>query len=170
VWAAIAARTQDVYVADITVGETRVLRGHWSDRLADIDADIAAVAAMATTAKPAQAKNPVKVARAISESLGRPTRPVVTGRHTAPATFTPGRALAVEFAASVTHESVQLHYRQVNQAERWGERADAGGRARLARSDSRGVHAEPISAAVLLRGADGAGIGRALSRPRTSAQ
>jgi hypothetical protein len=37
--------TKGVYVADITVGETRVLRGHWADRLADIDADIAAIAA-----------------------------------------------------------------------------------------------------------------------------
>ena len=38
--AGIADRTTGVYVADITVGETRVLRGHWADRLADIDADI----------------------------------------------------------------------------------------------------------------------------------
>jgi len=42
-WTAIAVRTRGVYMADITVGEARQLRGHWADRLADIDADIAAI-------------------------------------------------------------------------------------------------------------------------------
>jgi hypothetical protein len=37
VWTAIAARTKDVYMSDITFGEARQLRGHWADRLADID-------------------------------------------------------------------------------------------------------------------------------------
>jgi len=117
VWAGIADRTKGVYVADITVGETRVLRGHWADRLADIDADIAAIAAKVDTAKPGQTTGPI--ARAIADALARPLRPDVTGRHDAPATFSPGRALAVEFAANTNLQSVVLHYRQVNHAERW---------------------------------------------------
>ncbi len=116
-WDGIAARTQNVYMADITVGEARQLRGHWADRLADIDADIAAIASKLGSATPAQADGPV--ARAIAEALGRPRRPVVAGSHTPPARFEPGRSLALEFAAEKDYASVRLHYRRVNQAERW---------------------------------------------------
>ncbi len=117
VWAGIAARTKGVYMADITVGESRVLRGHWADRLADIDADIAAIAAKLDSAKPAQADGPI--ARAIAQALGRPQKRAVTGRHTPPAGFQPGQSLAMEFAAEKDYTSAQLHYRRVNQAERW---------------------------------------------------
>ena len=117
VWAGIAARTTGVYMADITVGESRVIRGHWADRLADMDADIAAVAAKLDSAKPAQAAGPV--AHAIAEALGRPQRPAVTGRHTPPAKFNAGGPVPVEFAAGKDYASVELHYRTVNQAERW---------------------------------------------------
>jgi hypothetical protein len=117
IWAAIAARTTGVYMNDITVGETRVLRGHWADRLADIDADIAAIAVKLESAKPAQTDGPI--ARAIAQTLGRSQRPTMAGRHTPPATFQPGRPLAVEFAAEKDYGSVRLHYRRVNQAERW---------------------------------------------------
>jgi hypothetical protein len=116
-WAAIAARTKGIYMADITVGESRVLRGHWADRLADIDADIAAIAMKLDSAKPAQADGPI--ARAITEVLGRPKNRAVIGRHTAPQRFQPGRSLTLEFTAEKDYTSAQLHYRCVNQAERW---------------------------------------------------
>jgi hypothetical protein len=117
VWAGIAAQTKGVYMADITVGESRVIRGHWADRLADMDADIAAVAAKLDSAKPAQASGPV--ARAIAEALGRPQRPAVAGRHTPPAKFRAGGSLPLEFTAGKDYASVEMHHRTVNQAERW---------------------------------------------------
>jgi len=116
-WARIAASTKDVYMADITVGEMRQLRGHWADRLADIDADISAIAAKLDSAKPAQAGGPI--AHAIAEALGRPQRPAVAGRHTPPARFQSGAPLALEFAAEKDYGSMRLDYRHVNQAERW---------------------------------------------------
>lgn len=116
-WAAIAARTTGVYMADITVGELRQLRSHWADRLADIDADIAAIGAKLDSAKPAEAGG--TIARAIADALGEPRRSAVTGRHTPPAGFQRGRPVAVEFAAEKDYTSVRLHYRRVNQAERW---------------------------------------------------
>jgi hypothetical protein len=116
-WAAAAARTKGIYMADITVGELRQLRGHWADRLADIDADVAAIAPKLDSARPAQAGTPA--ARAIAEALGRPQRPPVAGHHTPPSAFQPGRAFAVELTADKDYASVQLHYRRVNQAERW---------------------------------------------------
>jgi hypothetical protein len=116
-WAGIAARTKGVYMADITVGEERQLRGCWGDRLADIDADIAGVEAKLDSANPAQASGPA--ARAIAEVLGRPQWRTAAGRHTPPAQFQPGRSLALEFAGEKDYAGVRLDYRRVNQAERW---------------------------------------------------
>jgi hypothetical protein len=116
-WAALAARTKGVYRDDITVGELRQLRGHWTDRLADIDADIAAVAAKLDSVKPPQGDGPV--ARAIAEALAEPQPRVATGRHRPPSSYQPGRAVALEFAAERDYRSVTLHYRHVNHAERW---------------------------------------------------
>jgi hypothetical protein len=116
-WSAIVARTKDVYVPDITVGETRQLRGHWSDRLVDIDTDITAIAARLDRAAPARAGDPI--GRAVAEAVARPRRPVTAGRHRPSARFQPGLALPVEFEAEKDHASVRLHYRRVNQAERW---------------------------------------------------
>ncbi len=116
-WAAIVARTKDVYMSDITVGEQPQLHGHWADRLPDIDADIAAIAAKLESAKPAQKDG--SIPRAITEALGQPQRPVVAGRHTPTSNFQPGTPLSLEFAADKRYASVLLHYRRVNQAERW---------------------------------------------------
>lgn len=116
-WAEIVARTNGVYVNDITVGEQRQLRGHWADRLADIDADIVAIAAKVDSARPAQTDGPVP--RAIAATLGRPKRPDVVGAHTPPSTFLPGQPFDVKFNAAREHASVALHYRHVNHAERW---------------------------------------------------
>ena len=117
VWAAIVERTKGIYKDDITVGETRVLRRNWAERLADIDTDIASIAAKLDSAKPAQTDGPI--ARAVAASLARPERRVVTGGHTPAVAFQPGRSLELEFAAEKDYASAQLHYRHVNQADRW---------------------------------------------------
>jgi hypothetical protein len=116
-WADAAARTRAVYRADITFGELRQLRGHWADRLADIDADIAAIATKRDSAQRVQAGG--AASQAIVQALALPQRPTVTGRHMPPGTFQPGREFPVEFIAETAYSSVQLHYRHVNQAERW---------------------------------------------------
>ena len=127
IWVAIAKRTTGVYVNDITVGETRVLRGHWADRLADIDNDIAGIAAKLDSAKPAQTEGPI--ARAIAQATGRPQKRVATGQHTPPAKFQPGSSIALEFTADKDYASVLLYYRHVNHAERWqSEPMQADGR------------------------------------------
>ncbi len=116
-WVGTVVRTEGIYMADITVGEARQLRHNWADRLSDIDSDIAAMAARLDSAQPAKTSGPT--AHAVAEALGRPRRPAITGQHTPPATFQPGRAIDVEFTAEKDCASVQLHYRRVNQAERW---------------------------------------------------
>lgn len=116
-WAAIVTRASGIYMPDITVGETRQLRGNWADRLPDIDADITAIEVKLASAKPAQPSGPI--ALAIAQALGQPQRLTVSGRHSPLASFHPGQPLAVEFSAQKDYVSVQMHYRQVNQAERW---------------------------------------------------
>ena len=118
-WAGIAARTKGVYMADITVGEMRAVArplgrppGGYRHRYRRRRGEAGLRQARA-------GRRRAPIARAIAEALGRPQRPAVAGRHTPPARFEPGRALAVEFAAEKDYASVRLHYRHVNQAERW---------------------------------------------------
>ena len=126
-WAGIAARTKGVYMADITVGEARHLRGHWVDRLTDIDADIVGLAAKRDSAKPAEKDGPV--ARVIAEVLGTPQRPSASAYHAPASTFRPGDVFPLELAVQKDYASVRLYYRHVNQAERWeSESMQSGGR------------------------------------------
>lgn len=113
-WAAMAGRARTVYRADIAYGRTPFRRGHWSDRLPGIDADIAAM--KAAVAKPGGPAG--NAAAAIAAVTGKPVRPQVAVIHTAPDRFHPGSdlVLALKTAADVT---AILHYRHVDQAERW---------------------------------------------------
>jgi hypothetical protein len=130
IWAQIAERTKGVYANDVTVGELAWLRGNWQDRLAAIDDDIADMAKLLETAKAAQ--EPERTRAAVLQALERPKRGWAQVRHTAPAHFRPGQPLEVEFTVdrAVKLAGARLHYRHVNQAERWqmAEMEASGGR------------------------------------------
>ncbi len=102
-WARFALPAKDAYRPDITFGYEYQLRGHWLDRLAAIDEDIARLEKL-----PAP---PPRLAPPPGERAAWPCR------HTPPPAFHPGApvdvALAVEGAAPV------LRYRHVNQVERF---------------------------------------------------
>ena len=117
-WADLAARAKGIYVTDITVGEHPWLRGHWLDRLPAIEADIEAVARQVDRVK---ATGPeARTNSAIQQALGRPRRPQLACRHTAPSVFNPGKSLDVEVSIEEpATASVRLIYRHVNQGERW---------------------------------------------------
>jgi hypothetical protein len=114
-WAEFANRAKGVYVADITVGELPQLRGHWMDRLAAIDADIASMEKQAGRAKNAEFSG---VEAAIEAALGRPMRTALTCDHRPAAKFRPGQPLAIELTAKGA-KAVRMYYRHVTQAERW---------------------------------------------------
>ena len=114
-WSGVAERAKDVYVVDITVGEQPWLRGHWTDRIAAIDADIALLERRLPSAK--DTDDP-KIKAAISEATGRPRRASVAVRHAPPEDFRRARTVALELRAPVL-TSARLYYRHVNQAERW---------------------------------------------------
>jgi hypothetical protein len=113
-WAGLSDHAR-VYVADITVGELSWLRGHWLDRLPAIDADIALLEKRLPSAKPT---GDPKVKAAIAEAIGRPQRGGVAVLHRASSSFRRKQPLALELTAPVL-ASAQLHYRHVNQSERW---------------------------------------------------
>jgi hypothetical protein len=120
-WAA-AARAGAVYRDDITYGSTPMRRGHWTDRLAAVDKDIAALTAQVQAAGDAEPTPNTR--RAIVQAMGRPARPTIAWTHTPQAAFEPGVALAV--AITVPRQVLEpiltqvfLRYRHVNQAERW---------------------------------------------------
>ncbi len=127
IWARLVARTKAVYAPDITVGELPWLRGHWSNRLAAIDDDIAQMeqrlqSAAAPDEKTDEKKpvNDAVVRAAVSEALGHPARDLSGFRHSAPAKFHPKESLPLEIAAEgMKLASARLYYRHVNQAERW---------------------------------------------------
>jgi hypothetical protein len=115
VWAQFAEKAKGVYVPDITVGELPWLRGHWLDRLPAIDADISLLEARLPSAK---ITGDPKVKDAIDVATGRPQVPSADVRHRAPDRFRRKQPLVVELAAPAL-ASATLHYRHVNQAERW---------------------------------------------------
>ena len=146
-------------------------RGHWIDRLPAIDADIA-VMAQALEKAPAGTPDAAHVRAAIDEIRGRPQRPQPVCRHTPPSNLERGvdLALAVTCPAPASPSSGVLHYRHVNQAERYqtadmrrrGDAWHAAGPGRL--------HRQRVPAAVLLRvqGRDRQGV--AVSRLRSGSR
>jgi len=114
-WAGLADHAKGVYVPDITVGELPWLRGHWLDRLPAIDADIALLEKRLPSARPT---NDPTLKAAIAEATGRRQRPSAATRHRAPDRFQRKQPLTLALTSPVV-ASVRLHYRHVNQAERW---------------------------------------------------
>ncbi|MEP6716747.1 MAG: hypothetical protein ABJC09_14340 [Terriglobia bacterium] len=113
-WAEIVAIAKPVYKPDITIGENPQLRGHWSDRLPAIDADIALLAKQADSPR----KSERDASAAIQAALGRPSRSPLTCNHTAAATFRAGQPLPVELTVANT-ATARLFYRHVTHAERY---------------------------------------------------
>jgi hypothetical protein len=140
VWAELAAKTRGVYAPDITFGYVKNLRGHWLDRLPDIDADIADMekrleqaSVDGSDSRDAEAE---RVKQAIREALGRPQAVPLACRHKPPAPFRPGQKLDLELQVENGKRpvTVRLHYRRVNQSENYKilQMEEAGNRYRAA--------------------------------------
>jgi hypothetical protein len=117
IWSGLATRAKGVYTADITVGELCQLRGHWLDRLPDMDKDIALVAGRLAQASPGEPTPAIR--SAIAEALGRPVREDISCNHTVPLRLRPGEPLELTIAPAKRLATVRLYYRHVNQAERY---------------------------------------------------
>ncbi|MGB7741614.1 MAG: hypothetical protein WBL41_02555 [Terracidiphilus sp.] len=121
-WAAMAAQAT-VYRADISYGSIAMRRGHWSDRLAAIDRDLEATIDHVRSAQ--QPGEPSQNTRqAINAAISRPVRPQIECTHLPMVSFIPGAAITIriDIPQSPDAEALApaiLHYRHVDQAERW---------------------------------------------------
>lgn len=122
-WAEMANWAAKVYQADVSYGSTAIRRGHWSDRLAGIDKDVDAMTAHVRSAQ--TPGEPTQNTReAVEAATSRPLRPFVECTHLPPVFFVPGLSLALllrtpQPPAQCALITVILHYRHVDQAERW---------------------------------------------------
>ncbi len=118
-WAGLAAEASD-YAPDLAASDKISARGHWRDRLAGIDDDIAKLSARAALARASAEPN---VAKAVGAALARPRWRTPSCAHTPPAAFHPGQelALSVRVVAGRSVTAVRCYYRHVNQAEHYQE-------------------------------------------------
>jgi hypothetical protein len=112
-WSGMAERAKAVYVADVSYGSTPMRRGHWIDRLAAIDKDVAAMENRITVDAGASSLSAPALMRE------RVSRPSSQGVHAQPEAFAPGKALLLSLKAPSGVTDVVLWYRHVNHAERW---------------------------------------------------
>jgi len=127
-WATMAERARKVYSANISYGSIPKRSGHWLDRLAGIDTDIAAMKAKmhlnneGPGARRAASEQIKTIAGDAPSSVAQ-----FKCRHMPPESFTPGDALELKLFISGSSagdgtkpvSSVRIRYRHVNQAERW---------------------------------------------------
>ncbi|MDE2265789.1 MAG: hypothetical protein KGL29_07815, partial [Alphaproteobacteria bacterium] len=113
-WALVADRSKGVYADDLSASDKISERGQWHDRLTQIDQDITALETRLAATK--SATDP-RVTAIIAEVQGRQPGRSAVCTHTPPDGFRPGQELVLEITAA--NASAQLHYRHVNQAERW---------------------------------------------------
>ncbi|MEO8481113.1 MAG: hypothetical protein ABI634_02815 [Acidobacteriota bacterium] len=115
-WAELAAVAGPAYAADLSVSDKISERGQWIDRLAAIDADITQVAQ-----RDAFGELDPKAEAAVATALAHPRRPPPPCRHTSPATFTAGSALALKVTLTQPARATgaTCYYRHVNQADRF---------------------------------------------------
>jgi hypothetical protein len=127
-WAVLAERAGRVYQADLSASDKVSERGQWTDRVAGIDADIAR---MERRLRAATDADDPRVGLAVRAGLARPARTVGRCSHTPPPGFRPSSAVGISLAVETADAaaSARLHYRHVNQAERFevSEMARRGG-------------------------------------------
>ncbi len=131
-WIEFANAAQGVYVNDVTYGPEYFQRGHWSDRLDAMDADIADVEKLSAQApsdfisKDDGKKLKSGIQEASKGKLNWKQSNVMDGFPAPPASFRRGDELTVTVPAQALKHfgavsSLELRYRHVNQGELWQE-------------------------------------------------
>jgi hypothetical protein len=120
-FAELALGPAQAYVSDVTFGFDPHLRGHWQDRLAAIDRNIAELEGRG--APGAQSAADAAHLGRVLAALRRPAeRAQVAVEHEPPLGFAPGEPIALSIATRQPVESVRLMSRPLNQAESWKDR------------------------------------------------
>ena len=113
-WRAMSTQAKAIYVSDVSYGSTPNRRGHWMDRVPEIETDIAALERYFSTANVANTGvNAVAL-------VGVPRRRApFTANHAPVQAFHPGNELPLRLQVAEPVTEVFLCYRHVTQAERW---------------------------------------------------
>ena len=117
-WAGVADIARDVYHDDLTFGPQTWLRGSWQKRLQEIEIERVDLQAMRCDPPHETVHPDTAMQRVIHAVDGR--RPTASGGFAIEAaeTFEAGKAFEVK-ASATEDAALVLHYRHVNQAERW---------------------------------------------------
>ncbi|WP_051904218.1 hypothetical protein [Neorhizobium vignae] len=128
-WEKIANISRDLYVDDLTYGPQSWLRGSWHSRLPEMQGEVADLESLRGGGFYESVEASPAAAAAIAALGARfPVLSHPTGVQGAP-TFRPGADFEVRFDGKADSEPT-LHYRHINQAERWKSlpmKAQAGG-------------------------------------------
>jgi hypothetical protein len=116
-WAKMAERATKVYMADISYGNPPIRRGSWVDRLPAIDGDLDAM--QKSLANPPTAAGSAENTERAIKAVSAPSKRMADAvRHAPSHAFHPGQELSLSLQAQGA-TSARLHYRHVNQGERW---------------------------------------------------
>ena len=122
-WASMAERAMSIYLSNITYGSwwENILDGHWLDRIPSFDEDIADLHKRLETFTTTENNVDLEAAtRAIDIANAIPVRPSVSAVHTPVERFLSAKPVIISIRiSSRTIRRVTLHYRHINQAERW---------------------------------------------------
>jgi hypothetical protein len=127
-WASFAAEVKSVYRSDVTFGPEYFQRGHWLDRLAAIDADLADTEKLLKDQASAQSslsgKEKDTVERAIKAVLSEAITPsphFPADAHVPIASYHRGQPIFIKFEhrANPKPTAINLRYRRINQGEFW---------------------------------------------------
>jgi hypothetical protein len=111
----MAERADKIYSSDISYGDIPVRRGHWADRLPEIDGDLAALERHFGD----KGVQEPSAGKAIQQAAKVSPRLKVEVEHTVPDVFQSGSDLHLTIATHATVTDSILWYRHVNHGERW---------------------------------------------------
>jgi hypothetical protein len=117
-WQGIADISRDLYHDDLSYGPQSWLRGSWHSRLPEIRAEILDLESLRGGGRH-ESVQPADEAKAAINALAN-RQPVLAEKMKldAPSAFTAGKPLVLHLGGVVDVEPT-LHYRHINQAERW---------------------------------------------------
>jgi hypothetical protein len=117
-WEGIAAISRDLYHDDLTYGPQSWLRGSWHSRLPEMQAELLDLEAMRGGGKTESVQPDAAASAAIAALKARRSTLAGIVKVGADTTFEGGKPFAISVETEVDAPPV-LHYRHINQAERW---------------------------------------------------
>ena len=119
-WAVMSEHAKSIYATDISYGSTPFRRGHWTDRLTAIDADLDSFQKLIQDRLNRRNDMWPKSAHPATQRALHPVpRPIIDAHHTPPESFQPGSDLTLLINTPLGSTEGILWYRHVNHGERW---------------------------------------------------